>query len=223
MKIGLLKHFMHYFNLRQGTIVIAIFQMLTSGLGMIFFILGVTHALGIQEMLARDTEDALEREALEEISSFHLNKEKLELAHHTATELEYAMYCGLVITVIHFISSVLLLYGALTSNRHFMTPWMIVKITIIAALAISLFLVEEDCPFLASLGGKADICQRLIVFFLIIASFYVWFVVYSTYKSLETKKGLTHEVHIMKKKYAVPVPLEVPKAVQISVNKPYEI
>jgi len=52
---------------------------------MIFFILGVTHALGIQEMLARDTEDALEREALEEISSFHLNKEKLELAHHTAT------------------------------------------------------------------------------------------------------------------------------------------
>jgi len=74
------------------------------------------------------------------------------------------------------------------------------------------FLLKDDVIF-----------SGLIVFFLIIASFYVWFVVYSTYKSLETKKGLTHEVHIMKKKYAVPVPLEVPKAVQISVNKPYEI
>lgn len=63
----------------------------------------------------------------------------------------------------------------------------------------------------------------LIAFFLIIMSFYVWFVVYSTYKSLETKKGLTHEVHSMKKKYAVPVSLEVPKAIQVSVNKPYEL
>lgn len=29
-------------------------------------------------------------------------------------EMVYAMYCGLVITVIHFISTMLLLYGALT-------------------------------------------------------------------------------------------------------------
>jgi len=29
MKIGLLKNFLHYFNLRQGTILIAIFQLVT--------------------------------------------------------------------------------------------------------------------------------------------------------------------------------------------------
>lgn len=223
MKIGLLKNFLHYFNLRQGTILIAIFQLFSSGFSMIFFILALAHAMGIQEMVVRDTEDALEREALEEISSNHLNTKKMDLAHHNATEMVYAMYCGLVITVIHFISTMLLLYGALTNNRHFMTPWMMVKITIISALAISLFLVEEDCPFLATLGGRAGLCERLIAFFLIIMSFYVWFVVYSTYKSLETKKGLTHEVHTMKKKYAVPVPLEVPKAIQVSANKPYEL
>jgi len=113
MKIGLLKNFLHYFNLRQGTILIAIFQMVTivsicltyfkqsicfvehnfqkcyiqfsSGFGMIFFILALAHAMGIQEMVVRDTEDALEREALEEISSNHLNTKKMDLAHHNAT------------------------------------------------------------------------------------------------------------------------------------------
>jgi len=30
MKIGLLKNFLHYFNLRQGTILIAIFQLVTA-------------------------------------------------------------------------------------------------------------------------------------------------------------------------------------------------
>ncbi|KYN05727.1 PREDICTED: uncharacterized protein LOC108771413 [Cyphomyrmex costatus] len=223
MQFGLLKHCMHCFNLMQGTIVIAIFEMLLSGFGIIFFILGVTHTLGIQELLARDTEDALEREALEEISSFHLNKEKLEMAHHTANELEYTMYCGLFISIMHFLSCMSLLYGALTNNRHFMLPWMIVEITIISALSISLFLVEADCPFLASLGGKADICERLIIFSLIVISFYLWFVVYSTYKNLETKKGLKHEVHTVKKKYALPTTLDVSKSVQIVINTPYEI
>ena len=35
-----------------------------------------------------------------------------------------------------------------------------VMMTIISALTISLFLVEQDCPFIATLGGKADICER---------------------------------------------------------------
>lgn len=57
----------------------------SSGFSMIFFILALAHAMGIQEMVVRDTEDALEREALEEISSNHLNTKKMDLAHHNAT------------------------------------------------------------------------------------------------------------------------------------------
>lgn len=56
---------------------------------MIFFILALAHAMGIQEMVVRDTEDALEREALEEISSNHLNTKKMDLAHHNATGIHY--------------------------------------------------------------------------------------------------------------------------------------
>lgn len=44
----------------------------------------MAHAIGIQEMVVRDTEDALEREALEEISSNHLNTKRMDLAHHNA-------------------------------------------------------------------------------------------------------------------------------------------
>ncbi|OAD52658.1 hypothetical protein WN48_00589 [Eufriesea mexicana] len=222
MKVGLLKNFLHYFNLKQGTVLIAVFQLFTSGFSIIFVVLALTHAKGIQEMVVRDTEDALEREALEDISSNHLNTRKMDMAHHNATETVYSMYCGLVITVIHFISTILLLYGALTNNRHFMAPWMMVMMTIISALTISLFLVEQDCPFIATLGGKADICERMIALIFIITSSYVWFVVYSTYKNFETKKGLTHVLHGVKKKPVVPV-VQKSKAVQVDANKPFEV
>lgn len=52
---------------------------------MTFFLLALTHAIDIQEMVERDTEDALEREALEEISSMHLNTKKMDIAHLNAT------------------------------------------------------------------------------------------------------------------------------------------
>lgn len=220
MKVGLLKNFLHFFSLRQGTVLIAIIQLFTSAFSTMYFVLALAHAMVIQEMVMRDTEDALEREALEDISS-KLNTIKMDIAHHNATEIVYAMYCGLVMTGIHFATTILLLYGALMNNRHFMAPWMMVMITIISALTISLFLVEQDCPFIASLGGKADIYERVVVLFLVIMLSYTWFVVYSTYKSLEIKKGLTHEVHSAKK-YALPVS-EGRKPSQVPANKPYEV
>lgn len=56
-----------------------------SGFAIIFFILALAHAMGIQEMVVKDTEDALAREALEEIFSNHLNTRKMNIAHHNAT------------------------------------------------------------------------------------------------------------------------------------------
>lgn len=54
---------------------------------MTFFLLALAHAMDIQEMVARDSEDALEREALEEMSSMHQNTKKMDIAHHNATGL----------------------------------------------------------------------------------------------------------------------------------------
>lgn len=220
--MGLLKNFVHYFNLEEGTVLIAVFQLLISGFNMAFFVLALIHTMGIQEMVVRDTEDALEREALEDISSNHLNTKKMDMAHHNATETVYSIYCGLVITVIHFISTVLLLYGVLANNRHFMAPWLVVMMTIISALTISVFVVEQGCPFIATLGGNADICERIIVLLVAISNSYVWLVVYSAYKSLETKKGLTHVLHGVKKKPVVPV-VKKSKAVKADANKPFEV
>ncbi|CAD6235480.1 GSCOCG00007920001-RA-CDS [Cotesia congregata] len=205
MKVGLLKNFLHCFNLKQGTLLIAILQLFISGIIMTFFLLALAHAMDIQEMVARDSEEALEREAMEAISSMHQNTKRMDIAHHNATEKVYSMYCGLVISVIHFISTILLLYGILINNRHFMAPWMMVMMTTIVALFLSLFLVQQDCPFIAILGGKADMTERIVVLFLIAICLYIWFVVYSTYKSLEIKKGgITHEIHNVKKsKYAL--------------------
>lgn len=43
-----------------------------------------------------------------------------------------------------------------------MAPWMMVMMTVTSAGIISLFLVEQDCPFIATLGGKADMFERKI-------------------------------------------------------------
>lgn len=62
----------------------------------------------------------------------------------------------------------------------------------------------------------------MIVLSVIIISSYVWFVVYSTYKRLEAKKGLTHTLHGVKKKPVVPV-VQKSKAVQTCANKPFVV
>ncbi|KAL2740691.1 uncharacterized protein V1478_000832 [Vespula squamosa] len=219
MKVGLLKNFLYYFSLRQGTVLIAVIQLFISGFSIVFFILALAHAMEIQEMVVRDTQDVLAREALEDLALNHVNIKKMETAQHNATETVYSMYCGLVMTVIHFMATMLLLYGALTNSRNFMAPWMMVMMTIISALTISLFLVEQDCPFIAILGGKADLCERVIVLLFVITSSYLWFVVYSTYRSFEVKKGLTHEVHSVKKP---PVP-QITKSFHISATMPYDV
>lgn len=58
-----------------------------------------------------------------------------------------------------------------------MTPWMMVMMTIIVALFISLFLVQQDCPFIAVIGGKADVIDRKPKFYLNFQ-----FVAYSPYE-----------------------------------------
>lgn len=37
---------------------------------------------------------------------------------------------------------------------------MVVMMIIIVSLVISLFLVGDNCPFIAILGGRASICER---------------------------------------------------------------
>lgn len=103
-----------------------------------------------------------------------------------------------------------------------MAPWMMVMMTINSGLTISLFLVEQDCPFIATFGGKADICERMIGLTLVITNTYVWFVVYSAYKSLEMRKRLNHILHHVNKKPVVTV-MQKPKAVPAYTNEPFEV
>ncbi|XP_051170777.1 uncharacterized protein LOC127287730 [Leptopilina boulardi] len=224
MKVGLLKNFLHFFTLRQGTVIIAKLQLLVSGYIIIFLVLGLSHVTGIEVMIVRDTEDALEREALEEITSKRLNSQKLELAHKKAIDEMFAMYFALVLTVIHFISALLLLYGALMNNRFLMTPWMMMMMTIIVSLFIALFQIKDDCPFLVLIGGKSDITDRLVVLFCAVISIYMWYVVYSTFNSLVIKKGIIHEVHESQIKYALPVSTQEKKMHNSNgIPQPYDV
>lgn len=55
---------------------------------MLFFVMALAHAMGIQEMVERDTEDAIEREVLKELTSNRLNTKKMDMAHHDANGIK---------------------------------------------------------------------------------------------------------------------------------------
>lgn len=62
----------------------------------------------------------------------------------------------------------------------------------------------------------------LFVLFITMVNFYIWFVVYSNYKTLEGKKGLTHEVYFVKKQYAPPTVIENTK-LQSNGPQPFDV
>lgn len=71
-------------------------------------------------------------------------------------------------------------------------------------------------------SGQFCFFAGLFVLLLTIINFYTWFVVYSTYKTLEGKKGLTHEVYFVKKQYASPPIIENTK-LQNNVPQPFDV
>lgn len=58
---------------------------------MILIVLALAHAKEIGELVARDTEDAIEREALEDMAPKHMNTKRMGVAHHLATGDEYLL------------------------------------------------------------------------------------------------------------------------------------
>ncbi|XP_012271594.1 uncharacterized protein LOC105694975 [Orussus abietinus] len=199
MIFRLLTTCLHFFSLKQGTILIAITHLFSSGFILIIQLLMLAHAMEIRELVAIDKEDALEREALDDVSSRHLTTRIMDEAHRNAISELYWLYCFLMITIIHLFTTMLLLYGAIKDNRLFMAPWMMVMMAKIIYLTLSLVIVHEGGPIVALLG-KAHFIERMFIVLIILICIDVWFTVYTTYESLDTKKkGLTHEVHDPKK------------------------
>ncbi|KAL7302906.1 hypothetical protein TKK_0004135 [Trichogramma kaykai] len=194
-KMGLLKS-CSFLNLRQGTILIAILQLVLSTVMLNMLILGQIHESCIQDLIARDTEDVLEREALEEITSKHINSQRMEQAHHNANVKMYMIYLGFAVLVVHMLTTILLLYAAVMNLRSLMTPWMMVMMTMAVALFICLFLPEND-PILEYAGlNESNYIDRFLLAVMAFVCFFTWFVVYSWYRDLDDKKDVViHEVH----------------------------
>lgn len=52
---------------------------------MVFFALALDHTINIQEMVARDTEDVLERESYDDFSFSQINTKRMDLANRSAS------------------------------------------------------------------------------------------------------------------------------------------
>jgi hypothetical protein len=65
----------------------------------------------------------------------------------------------------------------------------------------------------------------LLVLTLALICFYMWLVVYSTYRYLEIKKGVIHEVHtVNEKKYLRPATeSKKPQRQHVALPQPYDV
>ncbi|XP_054283746.1 uncharacterized protein LOC129001093 [Macrosteles quadrilineatus] len=179
------------FSLRQGTMLIAVVQLLLSAIGLFLLLLGSAHAQEMATMLEADIEDSAQREGIvlssEDsglfgsevmINSFNQNDIRLHKAQHLAIVVIITLYTGVAMTTVLLFSCILLLYGAIMHVRQLLVPWISVVLLGLVfcctAMLVSMFLAHGTRAFIILVVGSLHLAL----------GFYLWLVVYSHYREL---------------------------------------
>ncbi|EEB11166.1 conserved hypothetical protein [Pediculus humanus corporis] len=182
-----LKNFCCIISLRQGTLLIAIIELSLTSFMLFLLLLGITHVQDIIETVEDDLEQLEESNwvvgQLQGLSVyFNNNEQKMLSGQNLASLMMVLVYTGLIVTCIHFISCVLLLYGAIRNIPQFLLPWTLtVLFSIIIGcsfLFILIFVPLQGCNIGFHVSGA----------FLLTIELYAWLVVFSYYRELKTQE-----------------------------------
>uniref|UniRef100_A0A1B6CX95 Uncharacterized protein n=1 Tax=Clastoptera arizonana TaxID=38151 RepID=A0A1B6CX95_9HEMI len=205
-----LRRFLYCFTLKQGTILIAILELLLFAFGLFLLLLGCANTQEIATILEADIEDSAQRQGIvlssEDWSDdFNLQNEvKLAKAQHLNVVVLVGLYIAVALFSIHLLSCMLLLYGAIMRCRHLLYPWLcIVMFSLVfwcTTILVSMFLAQGYKAIGVFLIGSVHIAKE----------FFLWLTVYSYYRELGEKElNLCIEEHRIKK--------------HIAANKPYNV
>ncbi|XP_063234262.1 uncharacterized protein LOC134537597 [Bacillus rossius redtenbacheri] len=170
-----------FFNLRQGSMLIAVIELLLSAIALFLLLLGSAHAQEVAAMLEADMEDSERdermlvvpdrRESLLWLQPHHFNNQmRLQKAQHLALVMIVGLYTGIALVTIHLISCVLLLYGAIMRVRQFLLPWISIVLISLAfsltGLLVSMLLRRGTVPLLlvTALGMQIRLFSWLVVY-----------------------------------------------------------
>lgn len=164
------------FNLRQGTMLIAVVELILSAIFLFLLLLGSAHAQEMAAMLEADIAESQHLPIDDDtgVILYNNNESRLHNAQHLALVMIIALYTGIAVVTIHLISCVLLLYGAIMQIRQFVLPW-------ISFVLISLIVSFTGLLVCMILGYGTQ--SALIIFSLAIQiRFCLWLVVFSFYR-----------------------------------------
>ncbi|GLH06550.1 hypothetical protein R5R35_002836 [Gryllus longicercus] len=160
------------FNLRQGTMLMAVVELILSAICLFLLLLASGHAQEMAAMLEADIAESQRLPVDDEtgIVLYHNNESQLHKAQHLAFVMIIALYTGIAMVTIHLISCVLLLYGSIMQIRQFLLPWIsIVLISLVVSftgLLVCMILGygTQSALIISSLAIQIRFCLWLVVF-----------------------------------------------------------
>ncbi|XP_028177978.1 uncharacterized protein LOC135074640 [Ostrinia nubilalis] len=159
-----LNNFLYVFNLRQGTILIAVHQIAMSSFVLIILLVGISHVGEMLSMLHADMEDDAESRGFFEVSYgqqlvFHEgdvistnNQRRFAKAQHLASVTVIFLYTSTILTSIYLMCCISLLHGAVKYKREYVLPWIMAACVGVVLLLVAI-VVGDGYPCIVSLFG----------------------------------------------------------------------
>ncbi|PSN34862.1 hypothetical protein C0J52_18213 [Blattella germanica] len=170
----------YVFTLRQGTMLIAVIELLVSAIMLFLLLLGSAHAQEIAAKLEADIEENgggpyhldSEDASVYAMPPHHYSNNEIRLhrGQHVALVMIIALYTTIAMVTIHLISCMLLLYGSIMHVRQFLLPWLsVVMIGLVFSLASLLVCVvlghgRATILLVTGLFIHLRLCLLLVVF-----------------------------------------------------------
>ncbi|XP_047529292.1 uncharacterized protein LOC125065616 isoform X2 [Vanessa atalanta] len=139
-----LKNFLYVFNLRQGTILIAVHQIALSSFVLIILLVGISHVGEMLSMLHNDMEDDAERRGFYEITYGE------HLTFHEVTVI--FLYTSTILTAIYLMCCISLLHGAVKYKREYVLPWIMAACVAVVLLIVAI-VIGDGYPCVVNLFG----------------------------------------------------------------------
>ncbi|KAL0279465.1 UNVERIFIED_CONTAM: hypothetical protein PYX00_001014 [Menopon gallinae] len=135
------------FTLRQGTMLIAVVELSLTSIMLFLLLLAAMNTQEIASMASAELQ-ALENSWSSELGDkfglpfyYTNNERKMLTGQHLATIMMTLTYAGVVLSIIHILSCLMLLYGALYDISNFLLPWLstVLLSLVIASLLLTSF------------------------------------------------------------------------------------
>ncbi|XP_037964781.2 uncharacterized protein LOC105381764 [Plutella xylostella] len=154
-------NFLFVFNLRQGTILIAVHQIALALFVLLVLAAGAAHAAGAAGALQADMADAEERRELDLLlrdhapGSFPLpnNQRRFRDAEHRATVSLAALQWAGALAALQLLGGLLLLYGGVRARAGPLLAWLLLALPAAPALLAALYAGSQYPCLLYLFGG----------------------------------------------------------------------